>query len=147
MDSVTLSKTAEDSPFDVSKCIICQEHTADKTVSTDDGRKRIREASDIHNDNVSKRLKVIEGDEFVYHMTNECYKKYTMKSVRDRLGKKNLAQLPDPSSSQINEADRRGHAVRSPPNTEPTATALRDVNCIICGNKSYKQQYKKISHQ
>lgn len=146
MESVTLSKPAEDRPFDVTKCIICQDRSDDKTMSTDNGRKRIREASDIRNDNVSKRLKLIEGDEFVYHMTNKCYKRYTMKSVLDRLGKKNLAQLPDPSSSQLNKVDdrsSRGHAVRSPPNTETTATTLRDVNCIICDKKSYKQQYTK----
>ena len=33
----------------------------------------------LRNDNVSKRLKLVEGDGFVYHMTNQCYKKYTMK--------------------------------------------------------------------
>lgn len=85
MESVTLTRPARDSPFDAKKCIICQDCSDDKTVSTDNGRKRIREASDIRNDSVSKRLKMVEGDDFVYHMTNQCYKQYTMKPTLDRL--------------------------------------------------------------
>ena len=128
MESVRLSKPTNDSPFDASKCIICQDHTDDKTVSTDNGRKRIREASDIRCDNVSKRLKVIEGDGFVYHMTNKCYKQYTMKTNLDRLTKKDVAPIP---SSSADNRSSRGRAIRHPPNAETTRTLLRDVNCII----------------
>lgn len=82
MESVTLSKQAIESSFDAGKCIICQENSEDKTVSENKGRKRIREASEIRN--VSKRLKLVQGDYFVYHMTNQCYKKYTMKPTLER---------------------------------------------------------------
>ena len=84
MEYITFSKSTTDIPFDARKYIICQDCSNDKTVSTENGRKRIREASDIRNDNVSKRLKLVEGDDFVYHMTNQCYKKYTMKPSLDR---------------------------------------------------------------
>lgn len=83
MESVTLSKQAIESSFDAGKHIICQENSEDKTVSENKGRKLIREESEICNDNVSKRLKLVQGDDFVYHMTNQCYKKYTMKPTHE----------------------------------------------------------------
>lgn len=73
---------------DLTKCIICQEKSDGKVVSTSNGCKRIRDASDVRNDTVSKRLKLVEGDNFCYHVTNQCYKQYTMQSVLDRITKK-----------------------------------------------------------
>ena len=66
MESVTLVQGSQDITFDVTKCIICQEATDAKTVSTTNGCKRIREASEIYNDHVAKRLRLIEGDHFVH---------------------------------------------------------------------------------
>ena len=146
MDSVPLSVPREDISFDATKCIICQTNSDDKTLSTTNGRKRILEASEVHCDHVFKRLKLVEGDEFVYHMTNECYKKYTMKSVLERKKRQSLGQCQDPSVSDQNVTEvrnSRNQTVRHPPNTEMTATALRDVNCIICDIKSHKKQYNK----
>lgn len=80
MKSVILSKPTADSHFDAKKCIMCQNTTHEKTVSTDNGRKRVQEASELRNDHVTKRLKQVEGNNFVYHMTNKCYKEYTNKS-------------------------------------------------------------------
>ena len=146
MESVTLVKSSQDLCYDATKCIICQKVGDDKTASTSNGCKRIREASGIHNDHVSKRLKLVEGDGFCYHVTNECYKKYTMKTVLDRITKKNLVQGQDSSFSQQNKTEgrsSRSQAVRHRPNADTTATGLRVVNCIICDNKSYKQLYTK----
>lgn len=80
MESVILSKPTADSQFDDKKCIMCQNTTHDKTVSTDNGRKRVQEASEVRNDHVTKRLKLVKGNNFVYHMTNKCYREYTNKS-------------------------------------------------------------------
>ena len=134
MESVTPSKPTKDSLFDATKCIICQEHSDDKTVITDNGQKRIREASDIRCDIVSKRLKVIEGDGIVYHMTNKCYKHYKLKSTLEKLTKKSRAPIPSPSADGRSRPSH-GLAVRHAPNAEMTVAALRGVNCIICDNK------------
>ena len=63
----------------VEKCIICQTTTSDPVISNTNGRKRIRDAADIRKDSVTKRLKLLGDHEehFVYHMTNDCHKKYT----------------------------------------------------------------------
>ena len=84
MESVNLTQPTPDSQFDAKKCIMCQNTTHVKTGSKDRGRKRVREASEIRNDHVTKRLKLVEGDDFVYHMTNECYKEYTNKGILER---------------------------------------------------------------
>lgn len=140
MESVTLFKPTENCQFDATKCIICQDHSNGKTVSTENGRKRIREASDIRCDTVSKRLKLVQGDEFVYHMTNKCYKEYTLKKTLETLTKKKMAPIP---SSSTEGRRSRGQVVRHPPIAKTTVTALRDVKCIICDNKSYKREYDK----
>ena len=77
---VKLLPTPAESP-DVEKCIICQTSSDDATISTSNGRKRIRDAAEIREDSVAKRLKYLESNDehFVYHMTNDCYKSYTMK--------------------------------------------------------------------
>ena len=48
--------------FDIGKCIICQKECADPLKSTDHGRTRVREASDIRCDIVMERLKLIKPD-------------------------------------------------------------------------------------
>ena len=62
--------------FDPKKCKICQQPSEEKLLSTANGCKRIREASEIRNDCVTKRLKVMTSKcDFLYHMNNQCYKK------------------------------------------------------------------------
>jgi hypothetical protein len=65
MESATLLKSSKYISFDVIKCIICLKARDDKVVSMSNGCKRIQEDSDIHNDHVSKRLKLIEEDHFL----------------------------------------------------------------------------------
>ena len=67
--------------FTVDMCIICQKATDDATVSTLNGKKRIRDAADIRNE--AKHLKLFSStdEHFVYHMTSSSYKTYTKKST------------------------------------------------------------------
>ncbi len=98
----------------------------------------------IHNDIVTKRLQLVEGDTFQYHVTNDCYKKYAMKSFLKRKAQKNEDQSRDQSTKK-NESDERGvrfKAVHNEPNIDTTPRAMRDMNCIICGNISFKKQLK-----
>lgn len=74
----------EKPPFQLDKCIICQRSTNCSVTSTENGRRKIMEASSIRRDIVQERLALVEGS-FVYHMTNECYKQYTLKKTLDGL--------------------------------------------------------------
>ena len=79
-----LRKTSKDKKtserLNCEKCIICQvDNPSTPLRSTENGRKRILDAAEIREDIVEKRLKLLKGEEFVYHMNNPCYKTYTLK--------------------------------------------------------------------
>lgn len=59
--TLKLTVPSSESP-DAAKCIKCQKSSLERTSSTENGHKRIREVASIRNDSVSKRLKLI-GDE------------------------------------------------------------------------------------
>ena len=88
MDSklVLLKKQADISVFDNNKCIICQKSQTAKLTSSENGRVKVIEAANIRNDIVLRRLQdpAREGN-FQYHMTNACYKSYTMKKTLDAI--------------------------------------------------------------
>ena len=71
---------------DPKKCIICQK-SDDKCepTSTENGRTRIIEAAEVRRDVVFERLKQVDKGKFLYHVTNECYKQYTLKKTLDKL--------------------------------------------------------------
>ena len=60
-----------------------------------------------------------------------------------RVEKKNLTEYQQVPSTSGEKRSIRRSAVRNPPNAEITPTAMRDLNCIICDNKSHKGQYTK----
>ena len=74
----------EITPFQTSKCIICQKSKRCSVTSTTNDRTKIIEATSIRKDIVLERLNGIEQN-FVYHMDNECYKRYVMKKTLDKL--------------------------------------------------------------
>ena len=87
-DSVQLIGGCEKT-IDKSKCIICQSSSSNRTTSTANGRKRIRELAKIRNDDVCKRLKLLGDGDFVYHMNNGCYKGYVLQK-RNKLEQKSI---------------------------------------------------------
>ena len=125
---------------DLKRCIICQMLTPEPTTSTEDGGKRVREAASIREDVVSKRLKVIGQEDFVYHMSNQCYRTYTMKSVLDRITEVKSAETPD-------DTDRSKRDVQwssSIPRPEPTPECkIYKQTCVICGNAKHHGSYEK----
>ena len=57
-------------------------HVQRKNISTENGRKKIVDAAEQKKDIVFARIKSLEdGVNFVYHMTNDCYKRYTIKEL------------------------------------------------------------------
>ena len=88
MESLRLSCTGA-GDFAETKCMICPQITPEKRITTQNGCKRIRAASDIRNDCVSKRMKLIPDEsKFVYHVSNECYKTYTNANLLRRIQKR-----------------------------------------------------------
>ena len=69
--------------------------------STEAGRKRILEATEIRHDDVNERLKERDLQEFTYYVSNECYKRYTHKKSLET--SKNKALLNKTEELQINE--------------------------------------------
>lgn len=148
MESLTFLKH-EDEVVDPSKCIICQKTGPSKTTSSGNGRKRIREASEVREDIVAKRLKSVQNDDFCYHPTNECYKLYTLKSELEKFMKQSKG---DHSAHEDLDNDRgnRSDALRSPPDTKTTSThsrALREKNCIICDKKIIQKRVYKVPYK
>ena len=59
--------------FDEGRCIICQNHSKERLVSTDNGRKRILETSEIRKDVVYKRIKLSSDESHIQnHCNNSC---------------------------------------------------------------------------
>ena len=79
---IPLKKQADISELDISKCIICQKSQTTKLTSIENGRTTITEAGNIRNDILLRSLQDRKVEEnFKYHMTNACYKSYTMKKT------------------------------------------------------------------
>ena len=87
--------------IDMNKCIICQQTTDEQVSTTERGRKRVSEAAEIRNDIVCKRLKHADGEQFVYHVNNICYKRYTLKKSLDALVKVTVPEHDVPAAQEI----------------------------------------------
>ena len=77
------SATAEEL-FDIKKCIFCQHNDTFTVITTENGRRKIIEAPEKSRDKIYTRLSSIEAD-FVYHVTNKCYKGYTLKKTLESI--------------------------------------------------------------
>ena len=147
MESLRLSGS-EAGDFDRTKCVICQQPTRGKLISTPNGCKRIREVSDIRNDSVTKRIKLMPAErDFLYHVSNECYKNYTNANLLRRIQKVGKSQKTPISSEETGSsygvATRSHCAARSPPNPADARSVKYLMNCIICDKKSYKRDLTK----
>ena len=147
MEGVQLSGTyVENADFDRAKCVICQEKTQEKVINTPNGCKRIREAIDIRNDTVTKRIKLVAADsDFYFHMSNKCYKKYTNSTLPQRFRQREELQNASPSSSGTSRtATPTQSSARSSPNPINTRSVMYQMNCIICHQRSHKRGFNKF---
>lgn len=119
-------------------CIICQTSTSECTLGYENGRKRIHEAAEIRDDVVTKRLKIIDKEDFVYHMNNTCYKTYTMKSHLDRIIASRTSELSTDRKPQ--RAGRSSIAARPHPTPE---SEIYQKKCVVCGFVKHKGDYEK----
>lgn len=135
---LTTDETAVTSQeINTAKCIICQKSTPERTMSSENGRKRIRDAALIRDDIISKRLKVIDQEEFVYHMSNSCYKAYTMKSHLDRITSKG------PDASEDNTPKRTARSSRSARPKPSPESEIYQKKCVVCGFVKHNDSYEK----
>lgn len=94
MNTVNLNEK----PFNIELCIFCQK--GDDLVSTENGRKAIQEASKIRNDRITRIISTIGESIFSYHISNDCYKTYTNKTLLKRIEKKQTNPKNENPSTQ-----------------------------------------------
>ena len=93
--TVSLKKELKCSTFDTNRCIICQKPGELHLTSQERGRTNVMQAAFARKDVVFERLQNPDVDQhFKYHMTNKCYKSYTMK--------KTIKVIASSSSAQVN---------------------------------------------
>ena len=95
------AKTAEEL-FDIKKCIFCQHNDTFIVITTENGRRKIIEAAEKRRDKIYTRLLSIEKD-FVYHVTNKCYKGYTLKKTLECISEQ--SSHTETQDSTINEKE------------------------------------------
>ena len=142
METVNLSSSSIEDVFDISKCLFCQQDGG--LVSNPKGRDRIKQASEIRNDRITKILNDIGSQDYFYHVTNKCYKSYTNRTALDRISKKRKpTEVEENTATQSTNKRTRGHG-RPPPNPEDSSTYISYTQkCIICDQTSYKKDYSK----
>ena len=139
----------DDTETDIKKSIVYQKSTSQALSSTEAGRKRILEAAEIRQD---ERLEEKDLQEFTYHVSNECYKRYTHKKSLETL--KNKALLNETEELQINETscnvtlqnDQRSTRSQVSPRALPKSYNV-DIyckSCVICGHLRHKGDYEKF---
>ena len=88
---ISLTKTPKRA-FDKQLCIICQMVNQKYLTSSINGCIQIQRAAEICKGVVLARIESIEDEHFYYHMSNECYKKFTLKKSLDIICGKNSVE-------------------------------------------------------
>ena len=144
MEGINLSSPRQNSrPFEISKCIFCQEDG--NLVSTENGRENVRAASFHRDDKITRILNEIGDRTFYYHVSNRCYKNYTNKSNLEgtKRKRKEECETNDPTPAESRKSSR-GEG-RAPPSTDEAPSSIYyKQKCIICNNYSYKKVDKKF---
>ena len=136
---------SESTEVKLDKCIICQTVRQQSTTSTPDGRARIKEAADIRRDDVYERLSGLESENFVYHVSNDCYKKYTHKTLLEKLKQSRpTTDINEHDATSAIQTPRHSRSQCSPrePVTSPDIRATKKT-CVICCQFKNKGDYEK----
>ena len=156
MDGIALKRMKLDvvvAVYDPSMCIICQQyHSSQPLTSTENGRSCIINASLIRQDEVNERVRTADQSCFVYHMTNDCYKKYTLRKTLDLIEKKrkltesteNVHTKMETDTSSLEFEDSLRTRSQSTPRAPPTSAGGADIyhtRCVICGFRKHDGDY------
>ena len=147
MEPVQLSKSGA-CDFEQTQCVICQKSSTQKLSSTSNGCKSIREASVIRNDSVATRLQQMPVEKnFFYHISNDCYKKYTNATLLRRIQEGTKSQKTPPNLNECGNpprlVTRSDSSIRSAANPSNVRNISFSMKCIVCDKKSYNREYKK----
>ena len=98
--------------LNIERCIICQKEKTYRLTSAAGGREKIIKAAEVHKDDVSDRLCSPGLDkDFLYHVDDDCYERYTMakslKSVKRKNENENIQKNADENKEEEMEADRK----------------------------------------
>ena len=86
MDEYLKIKSTLLKDFDIRYCIICLKKDSKGLTSTVNGRSKLMEAACIWEDEMWNRLQSTCVEEpFVYHVDNQCYKKYVLKKTPENI--------------------------------------------------------------
>ena len=149
MDGISLKRQKE---FDVLKCIICQRDKTIKLYSTENGRMQIIKAAEIRQDEIYERLQNINPATIKYHCDNDCYKRYTMQSLLNKMKKSQITTLTVDEENQKRKFEqeiiqpnimqkRSQIDQRSPPTQK---VDIFKQPCVCCGNLKNKGNYEKF---
>lgn len=133
----------ENDEVDVKKCIICQENTNVKLSGTSNGQQRITYAAGIRNDKVSERVKKVAEADIMYHMTNECYKQYTMKSSLDVLLKQQSNSDETKDFSFCNDKPSTRSSSDKFHQAPSHDANIYSQQCVICNTAKHAGTYNK----
>ena len=128
--------------FDISRCIICQKDISKLNVTSQHyWRDSVKRAAMIRDDDVCKRLKLIENTdkEFVYHNNYACYKNYTRKDRLDALLERNeeteMMEDIEESRSIENAVPKRRRSSVTPRSGPSLHVDSKSIKCVLCGNE------------
>ena len=130
------------------QCIICQNtKIKEKTSSTENGRMKIKECANLKRDIVFTRLQLMPEckDTFVYHMTNDCYKKYVHHEKVGSSSSQSSSSVPtsDERKDAKDESPRSTRSHSTPRAPCSRAPDIYKTSCVICGC-AYKSTYEKF---
>jgi hypothetical protein len=112
-----------ESDIDIDLCIICQKSTSQVPFTSEQGRKRILDAAEVRNDEITKRLKLVKGEAYVYHTSNKCYKRYTMKKTWETMTRKqedHNSREEEDNNDTVKEMNNLSRSEsRNPPSERP----------------------------
>ena len=100
----------ENQHLNTERCIIYQKEKTCRLTPTAGGREKIIKAAEFRKDDVFDRLHSRGLDkDFLYHVDNECYKRYTMKkslkSVKRKIENENIQNNADENKEGTMELD------------------------------------------
>lgn len=138
---LTLSGKRKQPLTDIEKCIICQSNKkGKKTVSTENGRMKVKEASYALKDQILSDLSEDEYSRFEYHLS--CYKSYVLKGNRTSC----VAGLSADDSHENPSDKEEPITIRSKRSSLCVSQNKKPQVCVIC-NHSSKGKYETQLHR
>ncbi|KAJ8680646.1 hypothetical protein QAD02_016433 [Eretmocerus hayati] len=130
-------------------CIFCEK--GGRLTKTESGCTKIRWAANIRKDSILQKLKKLEPNAlFSYHMTNNCYKKYTDKNKVSRVQNQEKSEVS--SANSVSDVPKNlgprktcteEKVTRSKLNSSSATTKNQKI-CVICGVSYHTKDQRRL---